>query len=197
MDERASAEWRVGLAYGFAAYGVWGLFFPLHLKALNVLVPEEVSGDQPWWAAEILAHRVVWALVFCVLMVLWLGRVGQLWALVKRPRSVGMLGLTAGLVSVNWLIFIYALSIGELYRASIGYFVTPMVQIALGMVFLGERLRLGQWVALGFAGCGMLWLLFVCGGWPALDRADVGGDVWVVCVVAEACGGGADGWADC
>ena len=166
LDHEAARERRIGLAYGFGAYGVWGLLFPLHLRALNVTAGEDVSGDGAWWAGEVLAHRVAWALVLCILMVLWLGRRRALWEVLRRPKSVGMLAITAALVSVNWLIFIYALASGELYRASIGYFVTPMVQIALGMIFLGERLRAGQWVAIGLAGLGMLWLLFVAGGVP-------------------------------
>lgn len=169
MNEQAAHEQRVGLGYGFAAYGVWALLFPLHLKALNELVPQAVSGSQPWWAGEVLAHRVVWALALCVLLVWWLGRGKALRALLKRRKSVGLLGLTAMLISVNWLIFIYALATDQLYRASIGYFVTPMVHIALGLVFLGERLRVGQWVALGFAALGMAWLMFVAGGWPWIE----------------------------
>lgn len=169
MNENTAHEQRIGLVYGFAAYGVWALFFPLHLKALNVLVPESVSNSQPWWAGEVLAHRVVWALVLCVLLVIWLGRVKALRQLLSRRKSVMVLVLTALLISVNWLVFIYALAIGELYRASIGYFVTPMVHIALGLVFLGERLRFAQWIALGLAGLGMLWLMVVAGGLPWIE----------------------------
>lgn len=169
MERDEAGERRVGLAYGFGACGVWGLVFPVHLYWLNRSVPGEVVSDRLWWAGEVLAHRVVWALLLCVLMVWWLGRVGALRVLVRRRRAVGVLALTAGLLSVNWLIFIYSIASDQLYRSSIGYFMTPMVQIALGMVFLGERLRVGQWVALGFALLGIGWLLFVAGGFPWLE----------------------------
>lgn len=164
---------RVGLAFGLGAYGYWALLFPLHLKLLNGVSPEGVVGEQPGWSLEIMGHRVVWSLALCLLLVWWLGRAGQLRELLRRRRSVMALVLTASLVSVNWTIFIYAVATEQLYRAGIGYFVTPIVQIALGVVFLGERLRRLQVASLVLASGGIGWLLVVSGQlpWIALTLA--------------------------
>lgn len=163
------SEAAVGLAYGFAAYLWWALVFPLHLRLLNTIAPTAVTVDRTRWALEILGHRVVWSLVLCLLLVPMRRRVPEL-LLVLRSRSTALVLLvTATLISVNWLVFIYALSTGQLYRAGIGYFVTPMVQIALGTVFLHERLRVAQWVGVCCAGVGIAVLVAVSGTLPWIE----------------------------
>ncbi len=168
-DAHEHARRREGLFFGFACYGYWALVFPLHLKWLNAAVPGETVRDQPWWAAEILGHRIVWSLLVCVALLFWLNRVADFKALLRRKRSVALLALTAALVSVNWLIFIYAVASDQLYRAGIGYFVTPFVQIALGMLVLGERLRGLQWAALSLAFAGIVWLIAAAGVFPWIE----------------------------
>lgn len=168
-DASARRDVRVGLLYGVGAYSYWALVFPLHLKWLNASVGEGVVGDKVHWALEIMGHRVVWSLVLCVGLVWWLKRWGLLRELLSRRRSVMVLVGTALLVSVNWTIFIYAVATDQMYRAGIGYFVTPIVQIALGMVFLGERLRAFQVLSMVLAVLGIGWLFWVGGSLPWIE----------------------------
>ncbi len=166
-DERA--DLKTGLAFGFAAYGYWALVFPLHLKLLNWASPDAIVASQPWWALEVLANRVVWSLGLCFALLWWLGRFGDLKRVLVSRRDLMPLFVTAVLISFNWGIFIYAVATEQLYRAGIGYFVTPMVHIALGMIFLGERLRRAQWAAVVSAGCGIVWLMVVSGAFPWIE----------------------------
>ncbi len=118
---------------------------------------------------EVLCQRVVWSLVLCVLLAGSRARRADLWAALTSRSAVGQLLIGALLISANWLIFVYASSTGQLYRAGIGYLVTPIVQIALGVLFLGERLRRLQWAALTLAGGGMLLLVLRSEGWPWIE----------------------------
>jgi chloramphenicol-sensitive protein RarD len=163
------SEAAVGLGYGVAAYAFWGLVFPLHLRLLDAVAPAGLVASQPTWSLEVLSQRVVWSLVLCALLVVLRRRGPDLRRVLGTPRTVGILAVTALLVSANWLVFIYAASSGQLYRAGIGYFVTPMVQIALGTLFLRERLRRDQWAALACAGLGMIWLLLIADGLPWIE----------------------------
>lgn len=162
---------RTGLLFGFACYGYWAIVFPLHLKWLNASVGADTTADQPWWALEILGHRIVWSLVLCVGLLFWLGRVDDFKAVLRRKRSTALLAGTAALVSANWAVFIYAVASDQLYRAGIGYFVTPFVQIALGMIFFHERLKRLQWAALSLALAGVAWLIAVAGVFPWIELA--------------------------
>lgn len=150
---------RTGLWFGLAAYGWWAFVFPLHVKVLGVVAPATVTAEPVGWSLEILAHRIVWSLLFCLLLCWQRQSFGRLRDVLKDRRMLGRLSLAAALVTVNWLVFIVATARGELYRAGIGYFVTPVVQIALGTMLLGETLRRAQWCAVVFAVAGMLVLL--------------------------------------
>lgn len=150
---------RAGLWFGLAAYGWWAFVFPLHVKALGAVAPADVTAEPVAWSLEILAHRIVWSLLFCLLLCWQRGSFGRLRETLRDRSAFGRLGLAAVLVTINWSVFIVAMARGELYRAGIGYFVTPVVQIALGTLLLGERLRRSQWWAVGFAGAGMAVLL--------------------------------------
>jgi chloramphenicol-sensitive protein RarD len=150
---------RAGLWFGLAAYGWWAFVFPLHVKALGAVAPDEVTAEPVAWSLEILAHRIVWSLLFCLVLCWQRRSFGRLGETVRDRRALGRLSLAAVLVTINWSVFIVAMARGELYRAGIGYFVTPIVQIALGTMLLGERLRRTQWWAVGFAAAGMATLL--------------------------------------
>lgn len=129
---------RRGATYGFAAYLLWGLF-PLYFHALA-----------PAGAWEILAHRIVWTLVLCLVVLLvrrdwqWIG------PLLHRRRFVGGIALAAVFLAVNWTIYVAAVGSGHVTEAALGYFLNPLVTVGLGVVVLGERLRVLQWVAVGF-----------------------------------------------
>ncbi|KIF06217.1 protein rarD, partial [Streptomyces sp. RSD-27] len=134
---KAENEQRTGLLYGFGAYGMWGLvplFWPL-------LMP---SG-----AIEILAHRMVWSLAVVAVALLALRRWSWIAELVRRPRKLGLTALAASVISVNWGLYIWSVNNGHVVEASLGYFINPLVTIALGVLVLGERLRPAQWAAVG------------------------------------------------
>jgi chloramphenicol-sensitive protein RarD len=169
LHRATHSEVRTGLLYGFATYAAWGLVFPLHLRALDAAVGADVVGRQPHWAVEILCQRVVWSLLLCVMLLGSRARRAELRGVVRSRVHLLPLAVAAILISCNWLVFVYASSTGQLYRAGIGYLVTPIVQIGLGVVFLGERLRRPQWWALALASLGMAELVFFAEGWPWIE----------------------------
>ena len=126
-----------GSAYGIAAFFIWGAF-PLYFRALDR------SG-----AVEIVLHRVVWSLLVCLALLAATRAVGELRAVLKDRRRVAVLGCAAVLIALNWGIYVYAVNSGQVVEASLGYFINPLVMVALGVVVLGEQLRRLQWVAVG------------------------------------------------
>ncbi|WP_405586067.1 EamA family transporter RarD [Streptomyces sp. NBC_01190] len=130
-------EQRTGLVYGFVAYGLWGLF-PLFWPLLK-----------PAGAMEILAHRMVWSLVVVGVILLVLRRWAWLAELVRQPKRLGLVAIAAVVVSVNWGMYIWAVNAGHVVETALGYFINPLVTIALGVLVLHERLRPVQWVAVG------------------------------------------------
>jgi chloramphenicol-sensitive protein RarD len=128
---------RAGLVYGFAAYGMWGLF-PLFWPLL-----------EPAGAMEILAHRMVWSLVVVTMILLVLRRWAWISELVRQPRKLALIALAATVVSVNWGMYIWGVNSGHVVETSLGYFINPLVTIALGVLVLHERLRPVQWAAVG------------------------------------------------
>jgi len=135
-----------GMLQAALAYIAWGLF-PLYFREL-----ESVG------AFEIVLHRVAWSVVFLALILLWLRRWQWIAALRLQPMVLAMFALSAFVLSVNWLTYVWAVSNGHVVDASLGYFINPLVSVALGYFFLGERLRRGQWVAVALAAAGVLWL---------------------------------------
>ncbi len=134
MDER-----RAGVGAGLGAYALWGLF-PLYFPLL-----------EPAGGLEIVAHRVVWSLVFVGLLLTVRRNWDQVRAAVRRPRSLLVLAAAAALISVNWLVYVYAVNSGHVVEASLGYFINPLVSVVLGVFVFRERLRWLQWVAVGIA----------------------------------------------
>lgn len=130
-------ETRRGVAAGIAAYTIWGLF-PLYWPLLK-----------PAGALEILAHRMLWSLAV-VLIIL---AVQRHWAWIRalRPRRLALLTLAAALIGVNWGVYIYAVNNGHTIEAALGYFITPLVSVMLGVAIFRERLRRWQWGAVGLA----------------------------------------------
>lgn len=128
---------RTGLAYGFAAYGMWGLF-PLYWPLL-----------EPAGAAEILAHRMMWSLLAVLLLLLVLRRWAWIPALLRQPRRLALVALAATVISVNWGTYIWSVNSGHVVEAALGYFINPLVSIGFGVLLLGERMRRTQWIAVG------------------------------------------------
>jgi chloramphenicol-sensitive protein RarD len=152
---------RRGVVYAALAYTIWGLF-PLYFRLLA-----SVS------AVEVLVHRVVWSLLF-MLVVLGVRRQwGWLADALRNPRVLGAFAASALLLSGNWLTYIWAVQHDHVIDASLGYFITPLVNVLLGTTVLGERPRPAQWVALALAAIGVLWLTLQAGQppWIALVLA--------------------------
>ncbi|MFC9583877.1 EamA family transporter RarD [Streptomyces yangpuensis] len=136
---KAQNEQRAGLLYGFGAYGMWGLvplFWPLLMPA---------------GAVEILAHRMTWSLAVVGLALLAVRRWGWIRELLRQPRKLGLTALAASVISVNWGLYIWSVNNGHVVESSLGYFINPLVSIAMGVLVLGERLRRAQWVAVGLS----------------------------------------------
>jgi chloramphenicol-sensitive protein RarD len=137
---------RTGLLYAFAAFGVWGVV-PLFWHQLNH-VP----------APELLAHRMVWSAPMLWFVARWRGTLDEVGALVRDRRRLPWLMLSAVLLATNWIVYLTAVQTDRVVEASLGYFINPLVNVLLGLVFLRERLRPGQWasLALAVAGVGVL-----------------------------------------
>ena len=162
----AQTESRAGVLYAGAAYLSWGAF-PLYFRAVKH-VP----------APEIIVHRVLWCALFVALLLAATRRFIGFKALWRAPRLVGTLCLTTALVTTNWLIFVWAVNAGRVLETSLGYFINPLVSMLLGFLFLGERLRPAQRLAVGLAALGVvnqMWQLGVAPWVPLGLAASFGG----------------------
>lgn len=154
------AYW-TGIAYALAAFGAWGVVNPVYMKAL---------GGVP--ALEIMAHRIVWSALLAAVLVAFSHR----WAAIDnafRPRNLMLLAMSAMLITLNWTIFLVSILDGHLVEASFGYFINPLVSVALGVAVLGERLRPVQVAACGIAVLGIAVPIVARGAvpWIALTLA--------------------------
>jgi len=141
-----STESRAGLWVAIASFVLWGLM-PLYWRLLKA-VP----------SLQVVAHRVVWSTLLVVAWLLWKHGRGWLRAALARPRAAWMLALSGALIGFNWSLYIWAVNAGHVVESSLGYFINPLLNVVLGVVFLHERLGLMKWVAVGFAAAGVLWL---------------------------------------
>ena len=146
-----AGELRRGTLYAFAAYGIWGLF-PLYFHALK-----------PSGAFEILAHRILWTLALCALVLLVRRDFGWVRTVAARPKLLAGLTLAALLIAVNWVIYVLAVITGRTYAAALGYFLNPIVTVGLGVLVLKERLRPLQWAAVSVGAVAAVYLT-VAGG---------------------------------
>jgi chloramphenicol-sensitive protein RarD len=161
MREEKAKVRSLGLVFGVSAYTLWGLF-PIYWPLLEPANP-----------VEIVSHRAVWTLVFCFI-ILWLTKtLKSTLALLKRPKIVAGLFLGSILISINWIIYIYAATSGHVVEASLGYYINPIVVIATGVLILKEKMRPLQWVSVGVATLGVAVLTVDYGRlpWIALGLA--------------------------
>ena len=128
-----------GIGFGLLAYGIWG-FFPLYFRQLAHVSP-----------MDILANRAVWACVFVGILLSLRQRWASVLIIFKNPRQLAMLALAALLVSSNWLVFLWAVAHQQVVASSLGYFLTPLVNVLLGLIVLKERLNKLEWLAVGLA----------------------------------------------
>jgi len=157
----ARRQARAGIFFGIGAYGFWGMVTPLYLKAVAAVPP-----------LEVLSHRVLWSVVM-LLVILGVMR-GGLRRTTDALRDSSLwpaLCASTVLISVNWLVYIWAVQTGQLVEASLGYFINPLVNVVLGYVFFGERLRPAQKVSVTLAAIGVAWMVVVVGRIPWLALA--------------------------
>ncbi|MBI5441608.1 MAG: EamA family transporter RarD [Deltaproteobacteria bacterium] len=145
---------RRGVQFGLAAYLIWG-FFPAYFKA--------VAGVPP---LEVLSHRIFWSALFLLLLALGMGRSRDLRSAFRDRRVIATLSSSTLLLSLNWLVFIFAVESGRVLDSSLGYFMNPLVSVLLGWSFLGERLRRAQNVSLVLAVAGVAYLTLSYGRLP-------------------------------
>jgi chloramphenicol-sensitive protein RarD len=129
-----------GIGYGLLAYVIWG-FFPLYFRQLGDIAP-----------MDILSNRSVWAFVFVALLLTVRRRWAKVFALFATPRHVARLGIAALLLGSNWLGFLWALDHRQVVASSLGYFLTPLINVLLGLLVLKEKLNGKEWLAIALAG---------------------------------------------
>jgi chloramphenicol-sensitive protein RarD len=143
-----------GFLFALTAYLLWG-FLPLYMKALAHIPP-----------VEVIAHRVLWSVPVAIVVLLWLGRTGDLRAALRSPRMLGMGAMTAALISVNWGIYVWAIGSGHALDAALGYYINPLFSIFLGAVLLRERIGRWQGVAIALAAVAVAILTWEAGRLP-------------------------------
>lgn len=141
-----------GIVYALGAYLSWGLF-PLYFRQIAA-VP----------ALQVVAHRTLWSLAFVAIVMLATGRLA--WLKGVSLATWRRFALSAALIAVNWLTYVWAVGHGQVINASLGYFINPLVNVALGFAVLHERPRPVQWLAVGLAAFGVLWLTVAAGTLP-------------------------------
>lgn len=154
-------ERRRGLFAAIGAFFIWGLL-PLYLKQLHDTPP-----------VQIMAHRVVWACLFVFGYLAFKGEIAKVWAALADRSARTWLAASAALMSVNWLIYVWAVTSGHVIESSLGYFINPLVSVLLGVFVLKESLNRTQWIAVGIAALGVLWLTVQVGRppWIAISLA--------------------------
>jgi chloramphenicol-sensitive protein RarD len=145
---------RAGVLFGIAAYGLWGLF-PIYFHALDD------AGS-----IEVLAHRIGWSLVVVVVLLAVTRRLDAMRRLAGDRRRLAILSAAAVLVAINWGVYIYAVDAGHVIEAALGFFITPLISVALGMTVFGERLRPAQGVALSVGTAAVVVLAVAYGSFP-------------------------------
>ena len=145
---------QLGIIYTLLAFLIWGLF-PLYFKALHGIAPE-----------EIVLHRFIWSLIFLSAVLLIKQRWAWLKPALKQPKLIGVFILSAVLLASNWYTYIWAVNAGRVVDASLGYFINPLINVLLGVLFLHERLRPAQWLAIAIAAAGVAWLTWHAGHLP-------------------------------
>ncbi len=149
-----------GILYALGTYILWGLF-PIYWKQLHYVN-----------AAQLIGHRILWSFLMLFFVILITGKRNEFFAKLNK-KNIKAHALAALLLSVNWLIYVWAVNNGYIIESSLGYFINPLFSVFLGMVFLNEKLRSFQWIPLGLAIIGVVYLTFIYGRlpWIALSLA--------------------------
>lgn len=153
-DNRAPSHMRTGLFYAIITYLMWGML-PLYFNLMADASP-----------VEIVASRVVFSLIFCAALLPMLKLTGGFVEVLRNRRATLVLFAASLLIGVNWFIYVLATTTGRTIDASLGYFINPLVSVSLGVIFLKERLRVAQWVAVGLSAVAVLIMSVVYGQVP-------------------------------
>jgi len=154
VTQTPEAEARAGIIYAALAYGLWGVM-PVYWRLLS-----DVS------AFQITVERIVWCAVFVAAVTLARGNFARVLAVVRTPRTLATLALTSVLISGNWALYIYCVETHQLVEASLGYYITPLVSFALGLLFFGERLSRVKLLCIAIASIGLALQLWTLGRFP-------------------------------
>ncbi|MBR9872332.1 MAG: EamA family transporter RarD [Gammaproteobacteria bacterium] len=157
--DKAVSETSKGVAYGLAAYTMWGSF-PLYFALFDGI---------PAW--EVLIHRVVWSCVFLAVVISLLKRWTPVKTALKRPKRLGFVLGCAIFIALNWGIYIYAVETRQVMQASLGYFLTPLVNVAMGLLILGERISRLQVAAVVLAAVAIVYQIVLLGVLPWITLA--------------------------
>ena len=152
-------ERNLGLAYALAAYGSWG-FFPIYLKAV---------AEVP--VLELVCHRVVWASILLLALIWHQGHFGEVAAAFRQRRTLAVLGASTALIAANWFVYVFSVTHNRMVESSFGYYINPLVNVALGVLLLREKLDPLVRVAVAIAAGGVLWLGIHIGRPPWISLA--------------------------
>ncbi len=150
-----------GILYGIAAYILWGVF-PVYWKLVH-----EVP------AVQVIGHRIGWSFILLILYILLTRQWQAFRSAALTPKTLGIYSIAAVLLTINWLVYVWGVNAGFIVETSLGYFINPLLSVLLGVIFLRERLRPMQWVPVGLAAAGVIYLTAVYGRlpWIALTLA--------------------------
>lgn len=140
---QAYPDARRGFLFGFGAYGLWGVL-PIYFKQLTAIP-----------SVSIVAHRILWSVPFLLLLLVAGRRTGDLRAALADRRTLAWMSITASLIGVNWLLYVYAVTSGHILAGSLGYYLNPLANVLLGRFILHERLSRLQWTAIAIAAAGV------------------------------------------
>jgi chloramphenicol-sensitive protein RarD len=155
-----------GLLFGVSTYLLWGIL-PLYWKLV------EEAG-----AYEILAHRGIWSLILCLTLLAIRNQIKSAFVMVRSSRTLSLLFLASGLLTVNWGVYIWLVTVNRVVEAALGYYITPLINVTFGVLLLREKLRPLQWTAVGLATLGVAILTVGYGTLP-----------WIALVLAISWGG--------
>jgi chloramphenicol-sensitive protein RarD len=143
-----------GLLFGVSAYILWGLL-PLYWKLV------EEAG-----AYEILAHRGIWSLLICLSLLALRKQLKSAYEMVRSSRTFSLLFLASGLLTINWGVYIWSVTVNRVVEAALGYYITPLINVTFGVLLLREKLRPAQWIAVALAAAGVVILTLGYGSLP-------------------------------
>ena len=150
-----------GILNGIAAYALWG-FFPIYWKLL-----QQVS------ALQVIGHRIAWSFILLIAFILLTKQWKDFLSAALASKTLGIYAVAGVLLTINWLVYVWGVNTGFIVETSLGYFINPLLSVLLGVIFLRERLRSAQWIPVGLAAAGVIYLTLAYGRlpWIALTLA--------------------------